>query len=214
MPLPVSFCDCIEKATWISRDQPEKLFQFQSETFNFLLSKTFAESHQVFFSSPNCFCDVQTIHKCVLNDIVRCAVLLLCLCCLWMYTIERAACMRLPWEDFLICGFWPACHSLEAIHELSVLAISAKTLDAKISLDAVVQKEGNLGGLECQTRQGKSGLCKHIFTEQYLFPWKIGVFLFPAVILKIFDVLKSGKGILAWLLQEQKCSNNRQNMKH
>lgn len=100
-----------------------------------------------FFSSPDCFCDVQTIHKCVLNDIVRCAGLLLCLCCLWMYTIERAACTKLPWEDFLICGFWPACHSLEAIHELSVLAISAKTLDAKISLDAVVQKEENLGVL-------------------------------------------------------------------
>ena len=47
----------------------------------------------------------------------------------------------------------PRAIPLEAIHELSVLAISAKTLDAKISLDVVVQKKkrreiwGVLGGV-------------------------------------------------------------------
>lgn len=68
-----------------------------------------------------------------------------------------------------------------------MLAISAKTLDAKISLDAVVQKEGNLGGLGCQTRRGESGLCKHIFTEQYLFPWKTGDCFFVLFFLACYN---------------------------
>lgn len=101
--------------------------------------------------------------------ITVCWVTLICVfCCFYVFvacernTIERTACARLLWEGFLICGFWPACHLLEAIHELSVLASFCKTLIAKNSADAVVQKE------VCGFRvKGKtwSGVCKHRFTE-------------------------------------------------
>lgn len=142
--MPVSFSLYWKSYTSLQGPARETSFNFKVKHLIFYCVKHLLNHIIARYFLPNCFCIFkQFINVCWMT--LFGAVLLLCLCCLWMYTIERAACTRLPWEDFLICGFWPACHSLEAIHELSVLAISAKTLDAKISLDAVVQKEGNLG---------------------------------------------------------------------
>lgn len=75
------------------------------------------------------------------------------LCCFHVFvacecTLLREQHVRLPWEDFLICGLWPACHLLQAIHELSVPAVSAKHLMLKKKKKKVwtpVQNGVNLG---------------------------------------------------------------------
>lgn len=64
-----------------------------------------------------------------------------------------------------------------------VLTISAKTLDAKISLDAVVQKEGNLG--VWGVRQDKA-VNTYLLNSIYFSGKKDFFFFFPEEILNFF----------------------------